>query len=113
MNGQGSASAKSTRIRNYVMPLAHEEQYRAIKLLLPNKSHDHRTYQLKDKSLLGHLASILGCSALDMATHLETSGCVGTTAEAFCPAQYDLGKKLTLECVDTYLDRLAVPASDR
>ena len=85
-----------------------------MKLLLSNKAHDQRTFQLKDKGLISHLSPLLRCAADDLAMHLEQSGCVGVTAEHYFT---DLSitpptTRLCLGDVDGFLDRLAAASSD-
>ena len=98
-----------------------EDRYLTARLLLPGKNHDQRVYQLKDKSLLALLSSVLRCSEAAMTYHLEQDSentDAGRTAEHFyrvstsAPPQPPPYAPLTLGDVNDWLDRLAVPSAD-
>ena len=107
-----SSKEKSATIRAYLAPQTDEDAYLAVRLLLPSKAHDHRSYGLKEKSLLAHLSTILRCGQGAMESHFETSGCVGLTAQHFferstVAAPAPPSPRLVLADVDRFLDRLA------
>ena len=118
----GSTLEKISIIKQQLSSLGRRaiNQYLAVRLLLPGKAHDHRTYQLKDKSLLAHLSTVLRCREADMSAHLDSTqdGDVGFTAEHFFLSSSSSlsappangGARLTLADVNRWLDRLA--ASD-
>ncbi|EOD26480.1 viral DNA ligase [Emiliania huxleyi CCMP1516] len=77
--------------------------------------HDDRTYSLKDKSLISHLAAVLRCSEVAMAAHLENSDDVGLSAQHFYERSPVLPSPppppLPLAAVNDWLNKLAQPSA--
>ena len=73
MAEEGSSLEKSAILRRHIDQLVARgiEPYLTVRLLLSGKQHDLRTYQLKDRSMLAHLATVLRASEAEMLSHLE------------------------------------------
>ena len=82
LEAAGGSLDKSAIIQRHLARVpSSEDRFLTVRLLLPGKrEHDLRVYNLKDKSLITHLARALRCSEDDMSAHFESSADVGLTA---------------------------------
>ena len=83
LEGASGSLDKTAIISKHIKRIASEEdRYLTIRLLLPSKKeHDLRVYNLKDKSLIAHLAQVLRTSENAMKQHFDQSSDFGLTAE--------------------------------
>ena len=115
LEAESSSLEKTAIIKRHLATLrTSEDRFLTSRLLLPGKKDDLRIYQLKDKSLVAILSSVLRCSESAMSQHLESSTDLGLTAEHFyasAPPQPPPGAPLTLTDVHHFLDDLSQPSA--